>query len=256
MGVFLSSFLPQFFRPAGLAVILLLAALFLIKSKPKAAAWLAAIVFILAALLGNNYFASFLTRSMEWRYMPPEKNMKADAILLVAGGARAAVTPRQFVEANEAYDRILYSAQLFKQGRAPVIIIAGSRWAAELNKEALVSLGIPENSIIQNAGSDSLSEAAILLLKLFAEKAYTEVFLVTSAASMDRTLFEFSQLDVSLVPAPTDYLVTQATWENLLKKDPKVILANLMPTAQSFQQSSMILEEYVCLMFARLRSLF
>ncbi len=54
--------------------------------------------------------------------MPLTGEVKADAIVLLGGGTEAPDTPRQMVEVNSAGDRVLYAAQLYKAGAAPLII--------------------------------------------------------------------------------------------------------------------------------------
>jgi len=93
MIAYLSKVLPQFVLPAGLTAILLFLALFLIRKKPKAAIWLVLISLILVSAAGNAYFSAFLTRSLEWRYMPPAAEIKADAIVLLVGAQKRRIRP-------------------------------------------------------------------------------------------------------------------------------------------------------------------
>jgi uncharacterized SAM-binding protein YcdF (DUF218 family) len=256
MIAFLTNFLGQFIQPLSIVVILVFFGLLKIKKNPKGATWLIVIAFLLVALLGNTYFSTFLTRSMEWRNMPPTAETKADAIVLMAGGAVAANTPRQMVEVTEEGDRVLAAAKLYKEGKAPVVIVSGGTSPATQSRNMLLSLGVPEKDILMQDKSESVAEDALLTAKLLSDKAIKTAFLVTSAAQMDRAMLSFKQENFIVIPAPVDYHVTQAYYTQLMQADPKQILLNLMPNSQAFTQTSAILREYFTLAFYRVKSIF
>ncbi len=256
MIAFLTTFLGQFIQPLSIVVILVFFGLLKIRKNPKGATWLIVIAFLLVAILGNTYFSTFLTRSMEWRNMPPTAETKADAIVVMAGGAVAANTPRQMVEVNEEGDRVLAAAKLYKEGRAPLIIVSGGVSPSNQSKNLLMSLGVPEKDILLQDQSESIAEDAFLTSKMMSEKSVKTAFLVTSASQMDRAVLSFKQEDFIVIPAPVDYRVTQAYYNILMRFDVKQNLLNLMPTSQAFNQSSAILKEYFTLALYRVKSIF
>lgn len=256
MMAFLTNFLGQFIQPLSIVVILVFFGLLKISKNPKGATWLIVIAFLLVALLGNTYFSSFLTRSMEWRNMPPATETKADVIVLMAGGALAANTPRQMVEVNEEGDRVLAAAKLYKEGRAPLVIVTGGVSSANQARNLLLSLGVPDKDIVIQDRSESVAEDAFYASKLMTEKSVKTAFLVTSAAQMDRAVLSFKDEQFNVIPVPVDYHITQAYYDQLMRVDVKQILFNLMPTSQAFNQSSAILREYFALTFYRIKSIF
>lgn len=264
MIAYLSKVLPQFVLPVGLTAILLFLTLFLIKKKPKTAFWLVLISLLVVSTAGNAYFSAFLTRSLEWRYMPPTGEVKADAIVLLGGGTEAPDTPRQMVEINSAGDRVLYAAQLYKAGAAPLIILSGGNMSysqersttpAQEMQAMLVGLGVPQEALVLQSQSQNTAEDAYFTSAILAEKQIRTVILVTSAAHMERALMMFASPEISIIPAPTDYNVTQRSWENLMRWDWKTILTHVMPDGGNIARTNLILHEYLGIFFYRVKFL-
>ncbi len=264
MIAYLSKVLPQFVLPVGLTAILLFLTLFLIKKKPKTAFWLVLISLLLVSAAGNAYFSAFLTRSLEWRYMPPTGEVKADAIVLLGGGTEAPDTPRQMVEINSAGDRVLYATQLYKAGAAPLIILSGGNMSysqersttpAQEMQAMLVDLGVPQEALVLQSQSQNTAEDAYFTSAILAEKQIRTVILVTSAAHMERALMMFASPEISIIPAPTDYNVTQRSWENLMRWDWKTILTHVMPDGGNIARTNLILHEYLGIFFYRVKFL-
>lgn len=264
MIAYLSKVLPQFVLPVGLTTILLFLTLFLIKKKPKTAIWLVLISLLLLSTAGNAYFSAFLTRSLEWRYMPLTGEVKADAIVLLGGGTEAPDTPRQMVEVNSAGDRVLYAAQLYKAGAAPLIILSGGNMSysqarsttpAQEMQTLLVGLGVPPEALVLQAQSQNTAEDAFFTSAILREKQIRTVILVTSAAHMERALMMFASPEISLIPAPTDYNVTQRSWENLMRWDWKTILTHVMPDGGTIARTNLVLHEYLGIFFYRVKFL-
>jgi Uncharacterized conserved protein len=264
MIAYLSKVLPQFILPAGLTAILLFLTLFLIKKKPKTAFWLVLISLLLVSAAGNAYFSAFITRSLEWRTMPPAGEVKADAIVLLGGGTEAPDTPRQMVEINSAGDRVLYAAQLYKAGAAPLIILSGGNMSysqersttpAQEMQAMLVGLGVPQEALVLQSQSQNTAEDAFFTSAILTEKQIRTVILVTSAAHMERALMMFASPEISIIPAPTDYNVTQRSWENLMRWDWKTILTHVMPDGGNIARTNLILHEYLGIFFYRVKFL-
>lgn len=265
MLVYLSKLLPQLLMPAGLAALLLFITLFLIKKHPKTALWLVLISLVLVGVGGNVYFSTFFARTLEWRHMPLQGEVKADVIVVLGGGTEPADAPRASVEVNGAGDRVLYAAQLYKQGAAPLIILSGGNLAfsqgrsstpAQEMHDLLLVLGVPEEAMIMQDKSQNTEEDAEFTKQILKEKGIKTVILITSAAHMERALMLFYDPQFDLIPAPTDYSVTQQYWDYLMQWDAKTILLNILPTSQSLNQTSAIFHEYIGMLFYRLKVVF
>ncbi|MDI9530801.1 MAG: YdcF family protein [Chloroflexota bacterium] len=252
----LISFLKQFLSPMGFAALLLFITLFLIKKHPKTAIWFVLICLIVVGVLGNPVFSMFLTRSMEWRHMPPAQGAKADAILVLAQGTLPADTPRQRVEVQDQADRLLYAATLYQQQAAPLVIISGSASQTASAHTLLLELGVPKDAILVQAQSSNLPTDAELTAPILALQEVKHILLVTSAIHMDRAYFVFRQLGIEVTPAPTDYRVSLQDWKALTAWDWRSLITKLMPTSEAFNQSTQVLWEYFGLAFYRVKAIF
>lgn len=261
MFVFFSKFLPPLVYPLGLAVILLAAALILSrKAKVHKALIIAAMLLLLIG--SNRWFSYSLARSLEWQYLPQKTVPQADVIVVLGGGTESAQYPRPTVELNSAGDRVLYAARLYKEGRAPAILVSGgnivwlggrSMTPAQEMAEILRMMDIPEEDIWLQPSSQNTQEDAAFSAQMLREKGVERVLLVTSAMHMPRSVALFRHLGIEVIPTPTDYTVTQAGWENMLSFDPQAFLVNLLPNASSLSLSTNALKEYLGLFVYGLR---
>jgi len=185
--------------------------------------------------------------------------------VLLGGGTEPADAPRTGVEVNGAGDRVLYAAQLYKQGAAPLIILSGGNLAfsqargstpAQEMHALLLELGIPEDAMLLQDKSQNTAEDAAFTKQILVEKGIKTVILVTSAAHMERALMLFYDPQYSLIPAPTDYSVTHQYWDYLMQWDAKTVLLNLPPTSQALNLTSNIFHEYLGILVYRLQTIF
>lgn len=253
MFVFLSKFLPEFIYPTGLIFILLLLALGL-RRRPRAQT--AALIFAAAILLagGNRWAAFSLARSLEWRYLPLNPVPQAEVIVVLGGGTESEQYPRPMVEVNSAGDRVLYAAKLYKEGKAPHILLSGGNiaWlggrtttpAAEMNS-LLQLIDVPLGAIWLQPDSQNTYEDALFSSRVLKGKGITRVLLVTSAQHMPRSVALFRRQGVDVIPAPVDYTVTQSGWDDLFSPDLQTVLVNLVPNAANLSLTSSVLKEYI-----------
>ncbi len=219
MFIFLSKFLPQFVYPLGLACFLLVLAL-IFNANRKRSMTLIIIAFAILWLSSTSGVSNLLARSLEWRYKPPEETPTGEAIVLLGGGTEPAVFPRSGVEINGAGDRVLYAAKIFKDGKAPLILLSGgeiswlndgSATPAEDMAEILKSLEVPGEALIIEDRSRNTYENALYAKELLGEKGINKILLVTSAMHMPRSVALFEAQGFEVVPLPVDYSVVE-TW--------------------------------------------
>ena len=237
MLIFLSKFVPLLVYPLGLGIILVAAALLLRRRKRLQTGLLAAALLIL--VLGSNRWVSYtLARSLEWQYLPPDPVPAGDVIVILGGGTESAQYPRSAVEVNSAGDRVLHAARLYHQGAAPTILVSGGNivWLggrtmtpAQEMTDLLKLMGVPESAIWQQPASQNTQEDAEYSAAMLKEKGVQRVLLVTSAMHMPRAVILFHHMGIDVIPAPTDYTVTQAGWDNLFSPEPQSFLVNLLP---------------------------
>ena len=275
MNLFLSKLLPIFIYPLGLSSLLIAIALVsllwrakrsrnpsnvskaigLFKSNRFAAIMLS-IALVILFLSSNDLFSKALVRSLEWQYLPTGEIPQAEAIVVLGGGTRPRIAPRPWYEVNEAGDRILYGAWLYKNGKAPYLIVTGGRaeWFGEggnPESEDMAAiaemLGVPSNVIIQESQSFNTRDNAVNTRQILQKKGINKILLVTSALHMPRSLEIFRKLGLETIPAPTDFLAVQ----NENSKGWSVLF-DLLPNVDALKNTTNVIKEYIGLLVYQL----
>jgi len=257
--VFLSKLLPLFVFPLGLACLLLILALLWARARR--------LVIVLALILlwlgSSRYVAYSLVRSLERRYPALEGAPRADAIVVLGGGTRSSDPPRPMTEVNEAGDRLIYAAMLYRDGAAEVVLVTGGSidWlqpegiAPEANDmSALMQLlGVPGEALWLEAESRNTYENALYSREMLDEAGLNDILLVTSAMHMPRSVPLFVAQGLRVTPAPTDFLVSDAEWQHLWRAGPAATLINLLPNVEYLTYTTRCLKEYIGLAVYALR---
>jgi len=260
MFLFLSKFLPFFIYPLGLAIICIIAALVFHRS-PR---WQRICIFSSLGILllaSNTWVPTILTRSLEWRYLPLETYPPSEIIVVLGGSTASAQYPRQMVEVSGAGDRILYAAHLYHQGVAPKLLLTGGYidWLDERNApahdmaEILIMLGVPEDALWYETESRNTYENALFTRRILEEQGIDHIVLVTSAMHMPRAVGLFEKQGFEVIPAPTDYNVTQSDWERLWQPNLTTQLFNALPSVGNLSDITLALKEYLGIFTYRLR---
>lgn len=259
--IFLSKFLPLFFYPLGLACLVLLVALIVNRKRDWRTLWIG-ITLVILYLGGNRWISSSLVHSLEKKYAPLQEEQRAELIIVLAGGTESLEYPRQMVEINGADDRVLYAARLFKLGHAPRLLLCGGdiSWMdysesspAEDMAAILTDIGIPGDALWLEGQSQNTSENAVNCANIAKEKGIIRVILVTSAMHMPRSVRLFEDQGLEVIAAPTDYSITDASWEGLWHGKIENTLINLMPNASSLSQTTNALKEYLGMLWYSLQ---
>ncbi|NMB62761.1 MAG: YdcF family protein [Chloroflexi bacterium] len=249
MFILLSKFLPLLVYPLGLSLLLLLIALFFIGKK-KNLKWLIALILLLLWAASTAPVANAFARSLEWQYRPLTDIPTADAIVVLGGGTEPAIPPRRSVEINSAGDRVFAAARLYREGKAPVLILSGGNidWLsnnastpADQMADMLSFLGVPSSALILENTSQNTYENALHTKAIMEEKGFDQVLLVTSAIHMPRSVSLFEKQGVSVIPVPVDYSVV----ENTTAPSTLDIILGLLPSAGNLSTTTNALKEYL-----------
>lgn len=259
MFLFLSKFLPLLVYPLGLASILILVSLFI--RQPRWQKGILALAFVVLYLGGNGWVAHALAKSLEWRYLPPEEIPQADVIVVLAGDERSAQYPRQTPEVGEAGDRVIYASWLYQQGAAPAILFSGGsiKWLSvgSSPKDAaayfLEMMGVPRKALWYESESRNTYESAVACRKILDERGIGRVILVTSAAHMPRSVALFERQGIEVIPAPTDYTVTQSVPQHRLSGRLPSVVISLLPSTEYLEITTRMLKEYFGIFIYKLR---
>jgi uncharacterized SAM-binding protein YcdF (DUF218 family) len=261
MFVVLSKILPLFVYPLGLITILLLLAV-LLKRQPRRQNVVLLMALLLIFVTGNSWVPQVLARSLERQYMPLKAVPHAQAIVVLGGSTETPVSPRSMVEVNGAADRLIYAARLYHQGSAPVILVSGGsiNWldsrtisAAEEMVVVLGWLGVPEEDIWLQTESRNTYEDALYSTQILVEQDVEHILLVTSAMHMPRSVALFEKQGLEITPAPTDYSLTDADWENLTSPNLGTQIIHLLPNIGNVGTTTAVLKEYLGMLVYRLR---
>ncbi|MBK1986080.1 YdcF family protein [Sphaerospermopsis aphanizomenoides BCCUSP55] len=252
MFLYLSKLLPLFFYPLGLASVGLIVALVTLWKRPKIAAICISLSLVLLLVCSNAWVAKSLVRSLEWQNIPSAEIPQVEAIVVLGGATKSGVWPRPTVDLSESGDRVIYAAQLYRQKKAPIIVLSGGRidWRGSGSPEAadmaniLISLGIPAEAIIQEPDSLNTYQNAVNVKKILTNRGIKKVLLVTSAMHTPRSLKIFQRQGMDVIPAPTDFLVSKGELEELTST-PKGAILNLLPDANNLHQFTNALKEYI-----------
>ncbi|HEY9728145.1 MAG TPA: YdcF family protein [Chroococcales cyanobacterium] len=260
MFLFLSKLLPLFLYPLGLACALLVVALVMFWRRSR---WLPlpiALALIVLLVASNSWVATGLVKSLEWQQIPKGELPSADAIVILGGATKPAFAPRPSVDLSEQGDRVLYGGQLYREGKAPLVIASGGRinWKGGGPPESvdmvqiLTSIGIPASAIVQDPTSLNTYQNAVNVRAILKQRGIRKVLLVTSAMHMPRSLRIFQRQGIEAIPAPTDFLVTQQELDEPTSSL-QAILLNVLPDTERLENTTRALKEYMGMVIYRLR---
>jgi uncharacterized SAM-binding protein YcdF (DUF218 family) len=261
MFVFLSKFLPLLFYPLGTACVCLILVL-VFKRRPRLKTALVIMSLVVLWLGGNRWIAVGLTKSLEWKYIPQGDIQNAEVIVVLGGGTDSAQYPRPMVEINGAGDRILYAAQLYREGKAPNLLASGGNitWMGNTTStpaadmaEIFKMLAVPDTAVWQQDKSQNTYEDALYSSAMLKEKGIHQIILVTSAMHMPRSVVLFEKQGMQVIPAPVDFKVTQSDWDDVWKGSLESWVINLLPSTGNMGMLTSALKEYFGLAVYRLR---
>ncbi|MGB3200614.1 MAG: YdcF family protein, partial [Nodosilinea sp.] len=237
----------------GLACVLLVAALGLIKRRPGWARGAIALALGLLLVSSNDVVATGVMRSLEWRYPDSVDLPEAEAIVVLGGAVKPQFPPRPWIDVAEEGDRVLHGARLYLADKAPLLVFSGGRitWGqgqtrseAEDMAELAVALGVPPSAMLLEPNSLNTFENAAYTQVLLADRGIERILLVTSAMHMPRSLAIFRKQGFEVIPAPTDFHVAldpqdpdQTTWQGRA--------LSLMPQTENLHYLTRALKEYL-----------
>ncbi|MGV0102568.1 YdcF family protein [Nostoc sp. DSM 114160] len=114
------------------------------------------------------------------------------------------------------------------------------------------SIGIPSEAIVQEPDSLNTYQNAVNVRKILSARGIRQVLLVTSAMHMPRSLQIFQRQGINVIPAPTDFLVSEGELQEL-GSTPKAAILNLLPDTDNLHQFTIAFKEYIGSLVYRLR---
>ena len=247
MELFVSKLLPQLIYPLGLFIWLTIAGgvLAWLGRRRLGVAVLSVAVFVLW-VASTPVFSGSIRAALERSYLPVSvsESPVADAIVVLGGAVSGPAYPRVDLELDDAADRVLHAARLYRAGKAVFVIATGGNipWLAGSGPEAsaisklLQEWGVPEDAIILESDSATTRENAINTKRILEERELDMVLLVTSALHMPRALATFHAVGVNAAPSPTDYEVVEKQ---------KTTVLDFLPDAEALEGTTKAMKEYL-----------
>ncbi len=233
--LFLHKLLPILVLPLGVTLIALLAGL---AFRKKILLWYAAVVLWAFSMpvVGDG-----LMRFVEGgtSRVPVSSIDKSDALVVLSGMMRQ-VDGAPLGEWGDAADRFDAGIELFKAGKAPLLLFTRGYWPwkpyeipeGELLAKRALLLGVPQSAIrLTPKVGNTADEAAAIRTLLGSQK---RIILVTSAFHMRRSILLFKKAGFAVTPFPVDYRVNNSYGSTILR---------FLPSAEALEQSERALRE-------------
>ena len=242
----ISKILPLLILPLGMSLSLYLIGL----------AWKKRLAIIAGLIILYTFSLGVISQGL-WRFLEtPWDRVKADevehsdAIVVLSGSRHPAPGNAQIVEWQDP-DRFLAGIDLYKKGKAPILLFTGGRNPLQPNmpsegdlyiKEA-ISMGIPSSAVLTTSYVVNTAEEATEIkraLESLKGKRTKKILLVTSAFHMKRAKRIFERKNLVVAPFPVDFQ-TRANWAGAVWKDP----LQWVPNPYSLSSSSRALRELI-----------
>jgi uncharacterized SAM-binding protein YcdF (DUF218 family) len=237
--IYLHKILPLIASPIFLVLILIILGIFL-KSKKISLFGIAILIFCSLPIISNNLIA-YLEK--DYTLQNTSTIDKADAIVVLSGMVSAVKTGDTFkYEFGGGVDRILQGMDLFKNNKAPLLILTRGKLPWQLGKpegeylkEFAIEFGIPKKNILLTDNVQNTDQEAKSVKKLLNQN--NKIILVTSAYHMPRAQKVFEAASIKVIPFAVDYRSS--------KNKRKTTLIDFIPSAGSLSGTSKFVKEMI-----------
>ena len=236
--IYFHKILPLIVSP--LFIILGLIILGLIIGSKKTS-FMGLIVLVVCSLpIFSNRLIAYLEHNYQLKNI--SKVEKADAIVVLSGMVRAIQTNDSLsYEFNESVDRIFAGIDLFKENKAPSLILTGGKmpWSigkpeGEYLRDVAIKYGVPRKNILLTENVQNTDQEAKSVKKILNIDA-PKVILVTSAFHMPRAQKVFEKVGIRIIPFPVDFRNASS----------KLTFMHFMPSAKSIWETSFFVKEMI-----------
>lgn len=241
----INKILPLLLLPTGLSLLLFVAGVLFRRRL------LIGIGILVLGMFSMPVVGNALIRAVEgWAARVPVRSLqKADALVVLSGMVQQ-IHGAPLGEWNDAVDRFEGGIELYKAGKAPVIVFTRGQvpWApdaipeGELLAKRAVLLGVPEKAILLTARAGNTDDEAVGAGKLLGVKigGSKKIILVTSAYHMRRAVMLFEKAGFEVERYPVDFRVSD--------KD-QVTVLDFLPCAEALKTSTTALRELIGLVY-------
>ncbi len=250
----LSKVLPLAIYPIGIALILgLMAFVLTFRSRRRMQRLVLLALLTLLWISSMPRFADWAIGGLEAAYLGYSSDGAPNAdVAILLGGALSDAPASGQPDVNDAVDRVLLAARLYRAGKVSMILVSGGNldWnsagvpEAQMIADLLVELGVPRTALVLENSSRDTHENAVNCAAIVAANGWGEALLVTSAWHMPRAVAAFEEAGVSVIPAPTDFRNHAAA--------PLTVL-DFLPDADALARTTTAIKEWIGLLYYRIR---
>ncbi|NLL13771.1 MAG: YdcF family protein [Fibrobacter sp.] len=243
---FLIKFIALPLYPLGLVTVLLIVGIVAFFTRKRYSIWCFVAAGTLLLLFSSRIVANLLVGILENRYYSEQQlTDSCSAIVVLGGSGKATEHGTNRLEINEAGDRVIHGARLYKKGICKWIITSGGPVDPASkdvlpeglhNALLLMEMGVDSNNIIVEKKAKNTHEHGPYIAQILDSLGLPrKIILVTSAAHMIRSEAVFKKHGFTVYPAPTDFQksVTKRTF-----------IFNLFPNSNYLDISTQALHEY------------
>jgi uncharacterized SAM-binding protein YcdF (DUF218 family) len=211
--------------------------------------------FVLFWLLSTPYFAQWLIDGLQKQYTPLPANTLASSknseIVVLGSGVEDA--PEYAGKDNlsqKSLARVQYTAYLSSFTHAPIIVSGGNRDNMGRSEADLMQSVLQKSFHAPVSNSENTSrntqEQSTLLVPILKKKNIHQIYLVTNAWHMRRSMYAFkkafSNTDITIIPAPMGYIALKS----------QNVFINLLPFLNALNTSVIALYEYLGIFWYRI----
>lgn len=243
---FLIKFIALPLYPLGMVTVIWIIGLVAFFTKKKYSIWCFLAAGTLLLLFSSRIVCNLLISMLENRYLSVQLPSDSCSAIVVLGGAgQITECNTNRLEVNDAGDRIIHGARLYKKGICRRIITSGGAVDPALkdmlpeglhNAMLLMEMGVDSADIIVERMAKNTHEHGPYVGKILDSLGLPrKIILVTSASHMIRSEAVFKKYGFIVYPAPTDFQ------KPIMKR---TFIFNLFPNSSSLDISTRALHEY------------
>lgn len=197
--------------PVPLIIILFMIGVSNIRDRKYRSGFLLWILSVVIYLFSCEFFADPIILNLERKYpLVSEENIKKGDIYILLCGGIITDTFGGNVPTENAYGRILKTAQLYNEAPKKIYISGGTplqkrESESSVYKRELVLLGIPENDIVIEEESNNTKENSVYIKWMMKKEGMKSGLLITSAVHMPRSMEVFKDDELEFFPVPCNF---------------------------------------------------
>ena len=236
--IYLHKILPLIVSPLFIVIGLIILGLIIVSRKIS---FIGISILIICSLpIISKQLIAYLEHDYKLEQISKIEN--ANAIVVLSGMVRTIQTNEVLsYEFSESVDRIFAGIDLFKENKAPSLILTGGKmpWSigkpeGEYLRDVAIKYGVPRKNILLTENVQNTDQEAKSVKKILTIDA-PKVILVTSAFHMPRAQKVFEAVGIRIVPFPVDFRNASS----------KLTFMHFMPSAKLILETSFFVKEMI-----------